>query len=63
MLWATPALRQASGKSRLLYCVPRPVCMIAPAGLPRVRSAAARASVTGPARVWSAMAERARRRE
>lgn len=63
MLRRTPADLQASAKALLVYWAPWSVRMIDPALLPRVRIAAARASVTRSARMWSAIAQPARRRE
>ncbi len=63
MDWRTPARRQASAKARLVYWAPWLVCRTAPERLPRVRSAADRASMTRPVRMWFAIAQPARRRE
>lgn len=63
MLRRTSADLQAWANALLVYGAPWSVCMIDPARLPRVRLAAARASVTRSARMWSAIAQPARRRE
>lgn len=63
MDWRTPAWLQASAKARLVYSAPWSVCRTAPARLPRVCSAAAKASVTRLARMRSAIAQPARWRE
>ncbi|PNG20531.1 hypothetical protein C1J00_19795 [Streptomyces cahuitamycinicus] len=59
----TPAWRQASANARLVYWEPWSVCRTASARLPRHRSAAARASMTSSERMWSVIAQPARRRE
>ncbi|KOG33807.1 hypothetical protein ADK34_07810 [Streptomyces viridochromogenes] len=61
MLCRTPADLQSSAKALLEYGEPWSVCMIAPARLPRVCSAAVRASMTSSVRMRSAMAQPAGR--
>ncbi|WTU15986.1 hypothetical protein OG816_39140 [Streptomyces sp. NBC_00073] len=51
MLCRTPVDLQISAKALLEYCEPWSVCMIAPARLPRVRSATVRASMTSLVRM------------
>ena len=48
---------QAAAKALDVYWAPWSVCMIARARLPRVRSAACRASMTRSVRMWSAIAQ------
>ena len=58
-----PGLLAGLGERGEVYWAPWSLWKIAPARLPRVRSAACRALMTSSVRMWSAIAQPARRRE